>query len=183
MTHPYKLFALNTMIPCLCYNCSYIHYLSLHSVELRDIFHVLFYSHSAICNISISVKNSSFALIFFKHAWHANAGVDKTWSGSSSHISMHLLQKFSNTSGNNKVSLCTYISWYFPRLFSFSLAIGFLGFRCQHLKCLLYLNYCKIVFNREIMFSIGKSVSTIHIVVKINSLVLCKTYSRVYHSI
>ena len=60
---------------------------------------------STINNISISVKISSFILVYFKAAFHTNPGAEKNFAGSSSYISMHILLKFSNTSANNNFSL------------------------------------------------------------------------------
>ena len=44
---------------------------------------------SIINNISISVNNSKFANVFFKHACHANPGADKKREGSSPYISIY----------------------------------------------------------------------------------------------
>ena len=59
---------------------------------------------STINSISISVNNSNFTFVFFKHACHANAGADKKWAGSSPYIPIHLFLKFSNTSANKNIS-------------------------------------------------------------------------------
>ena len=60
---------------------------------------------STINNISISVNNSIF--VIFKHAFHANPGADKTWAGSSTYISIHLLRKLLNKSASNNMYLQT----------------------------------------------------------------------------
>ena len=39
---------------------------------------------SSIINISLSVNNSNFMFVFFKHACHPNLGDDRKWAGSSS---------------------------------------------------------------------------------------------------
>ena len=56
---------------------------------------------STINNISISVKRSNFTLVFFKAACHRNPGAERNFAVSSSYISILILLKFSNTSGNN----------------------------------------------------------------------------------
>ena len=39
--------------------------------------------YSNISNILISVSNSNFIFVFFKHAYHANPGADRKYAGSS----------------------------------------------------------------------------------------------------
>ena len=58
---------------------------------------------STINSMSKSVSNSNSTSILLTHARHANTGVDKSCAVSSSYISMHLLQKLSNTSANSSV--------------------------------------------------------------------------------
>ena len=72
---------------------------------------------SSINKISISVNNYNSSSVFFKHFCYANRGADKKWSRSSSYISIHLLQKLSNTSAIDNVSFWTYKSWYSTRFF------------------------------------------------------------------
>ena len=54
-----------------------------------------------IINISISVNNSNFTLVFFKQACPANPDAGKKWAGSSLYISIHLFLKISNTSARS----------------------------------------------------------------------------------
>ena len=67
--------------------------------------------------IAISVRRSNFTLVFFKAACHTNPGVKRNFTVSSSYILGHMFLKFSNTSGNNSVSLWTNKSWYSPKFF------------------------------------------------------------------
>ena len=48
-------------------------------------------------SISMSVKRSNFNLVFFKAACHANPGAVRKQVRSSSYISRHIFQKFSDT--------------------------------------------------------------------------------------
>ena len=47
-----------------------------------------------INNISISVKRSTFTLVFFKAAFHGNLGAEKNFAGSNSYILIHIPLKF-----------------------------------------------------------------------------------------
>ena len=49
---------------------------------------------STINNMSISVKRSNFALVFFKAACHANPAAEGNFAGSSSYILIHIFLKF-----------------------------------------------------------------------------------------
>ena len=59
---------------------------------------------STITIISIAVKRSNFALVYFKAACHANPGAESTFTGSGSHIWRKIFLKFSKTSADNNVS-------------------------------------------------------------------------------
>ena len=54
--------------------------------------------------MSISVKRSSFTLVFFKVACYAIPGAERSFAGPSLYILRHIFLKFSNTSANNNVS-------------------------------------------------------------------------------
>ena len=60
---------------------------------------------SNIISISLSVNNSNFTLVFFKHVIQDNPGADKKCTESSLYISRHLYLKLSNISASNIVSL------------------------------------------------------------------------------
>ena len=60
--------------------------------------------------MSISVKRSSFTLVFFKVACYAIPGAERSFAGPSLYILRHIFLKFSNTSANNNVSPWTYKS-------------------------------------------------------------------------
>ena len=60
---------------------------------------------STFNEISISVNNCNFTIVFFKNACHNNPGADKKWAGSSSYIPISLLRTFSNTFASNNVLL------------------------------------------------------------------------------
>ena len=79
-------------------------YLLFALAYLCNALHILPLIPSIIISLSLSVNNSNFTLVFLKQACHANAGADKKCAGSSSYFSMHLFQKFSNTSASNVVS-------------------------------------------------------------------------------
>ena len=79
------------------------------------IWHILpFILFSTINSILISVKRFSFILVFFKATCHANPATEIYFAGSRSYSLRHIFLKFSNTSSNYNISLCTYKSWYFP---------------------------------------------------------------------
>ena len=59
------------------------------------------------------------SIIFFKVVCHANLGAERKTAGSSSYISMHLFQKFSNMLASNNASLSTYKSSYSFKFFYF----------------------------------------------------------------
>ena len=64
-------------------------------------------TNSTINSISMPVNNFNFTSVFFRYNTpHA----DNKHARSSSYTSIHLLQKFLNTSANNNGSLCTYRS-------------------------------------------------------------------------
>ena len=65
---------------------------------------------SVINNILMLVKKSNFPLVFFNSTCHANPGAVRKQAGSSSYISKHIFQKFSNASSNNNLLLSTYES-------------------------------------------------------------------------
>ena len=48
-------------------------------------------SSSILNNISMSVNNSDFASVFFKHICHSNPGAEQKYEESSPYISMHFL--------------------------------------------------------------------------------------------
>ena len=62
------------------------------------------YTFCTINNISISIKRSSFTLVFLKAASHANPGAERNFAGSNSHILRDIFRKFSNTSDNSNLS-------------------------------------------------------------------------------
>ena len=70
--------------------------------------HFTFDAYSIISSMSLSVINTNFTYDFFRLACLTDPGTGKKYAGSSSFISMPLLQKLSNTYGNSSVSLCTY---------------------------------------------------------------------------
>ena len=76
--------------------------------------------YSTINSRSISVDNSNFTPVIFEPACHANPGADTKWAGSSSYISVHLSQMFSNTSASNNVSHWAYksMSYFFEHAHS-----------------------------------------------------------------
>ena len=91
------------MIQCFYHNSSCILYLLLHIYVLHDIFCLKFlFQPSTTYQYQLVILILS---VFFKRACHANPGADKKRAGSSSYISVHLFQKFSNTSASNNVSL------------------------------------------------------------------------------
>ena len=67
--------------------------------------------------MSISVKRFNFTLAFLKAACHANPGAERNYAWSSLYILRDIFVKFSNTSGNNNVSLWTYKSWSSAKFF------------------------------------------------------------------
>ena len=81
--------------------------------------------------------NLSANSVFFRDACHANPGADKRCVGSSSYISMHLLQKLSNTSVSTVVLQIlhdTFLGFVFrnlPKLFSSSAVSICNVFHCQ----------------------------------------------------
>ena len=52
----------------------------------------------------ISIKRCNFTFVFFKTACHANAGAERSFSGSGLYIIRHIFQKFLNTPANNSLS-------------------------------------------------------------------------------
>ena len=56
-----------------------------------------------INNISVSVKRSTFTLVFFKAACHANPEAERNFAGSSFYTLMYIFRSFSNASADNNV--------------------------------------------------------------------------------
>ena len=60
---------------------------------------------SAINKVSISVNNANFTFLFFKVSCHVNHGAEIKLARSSSYISRHIFQNFSNTLATNNALL------------------------------------------------------------------------------
>lgn len=58
--------------------------------------------------MSILVNNSNSTSVILKQAFHANSGADKTWAGSNSYISIHVLGKMLSVSASNNMPIWTY---------------------------------------------------------------------------
>ena len=107
---------------------------------------------STINNISMSVNSSNFTSVFSKADYYVDPGSVRKRAGSNSYISRHIFRKFSNTLGNNTISLQASKSWYLPNILSQSISKLLLCVCNLHQLCLSYLGYYKSILFQVLIF-------------------------------